>query len=78
MSTQVPMTTLATGEEGPGPTTLATGEETEYLDASILPLNQDPSTMATGEEGGTPSTMATGEEGGLSVQIALDNPFGLF
>ena len=77
MSIQVPMTTLATGEEGPGPTTLATGEE-GGLEASLQPLNQDPSTMATGEEGGTPSTMATGEEGGLSVSLALDNPFGLF
>ena len=44
--------TMATGEEGGGPTTMATGEETTA-----------PTTMATGEEGGGgPTTMATGEE----------------
>lgn len=46
-------TTMATGEEGGGPTTMATGEETVT----------GPTTMATGEEGGGgPTTMATGEE----------------
>ena len=32
LSQQLPTTTLATGEEGPGPTTLATGEERGYLE----------------------------------------------
>lgn len=46
-------TTMATGEEGGGPTTMATGEEAVT----------GPTTMATGEEGGGgPTTMATGEE----------------
>jgi hypothetical protein len=46
-------TTMATGEEGGGPSTMATGEE----DITA------PTTMATGEEGGGgPTTMATGEE----------------
>ena len=45
-------TTMATGEEGGGPTTMATGEEEITA----------PTTMATGEEGGGPTTMATGEE----------------
>ena len=45
-------TTMATGEEGGGPTTMATGEE----DITA------PTTMATGEEGPGPTTMATGEE----------------
>lgn len=45
-------TTLATGEEGGGPTTMATGEE----DVTA------PTTMAVGEEGPGPTTMAVGEE----------------
>src|SRR4029079_6895715 len=45
-------TTMATGEEGGGPTTMATGEE----DITA------PTTMAVGEEGGGPTTMATGEQ----------------
>ena len=53
-------TTMATGEEGGGPSTMATGEE----DITA------PTTMATGEEGGGPTTMATGEE----VSAAFGGP----
>lgn len=45
-------TTMATGEEGGGPTTMATGEEDVRA----------PTTMAVGEEGEGPTTMAVGEE----------------
>ncbi|MDB4950148.1 MAG: hypothetical protein JWM27_2797 [Gemmatimonadetes bacterium] len=76
------ITTLATGEEGPGPTTLATGEESLEpqvpIASSLEPLNQDPTTLATGEEGGGPTTLATGEEHGYLEAASLANPFGSF
>ena len=61
-------TTMATGEEGGGPTTMAVGEE----DVSA------PTTMATGEEGpDRPTTMATGEEE-TRTTIQRGSPFGSF
>jgi hypothetical protein len=56
-------TTMATGEEGGGPTTMATGEEDVTR----------PTTMATGEEGPGPTTMATGEE---ETRLATTLAFG--
>jgi hypothetical protein len=75
---QIPVTTLLTGEEGPGPTTLLTGEEHIALEASLEPLNQDPTTLATGEEGGGPTTLATGEEHSSLDIATLANPLGSF
>jgi hypothetical protein len=61
-------TTMATGEEGGGPTTMAVGEE----DITA------PTTMATGEEGGPgPTTMATGEEESIiatTLALGEENP----
>ena len=49
-TTPGPFSTLAIGEEGPGPTTLAVGEE-----------GSGPTTFAVGEEGPGPTTFAVGE-----------------
>lgn len=57
-------TTMATGEEGGGPTTMAVGEEEARL-ATTFAVGEEgptPTTMALGEEGPTPTTMALGEE----------------
>ncbi len=57
-------TTLAVGEEGPGPTTLALGEEG--------PL---PTTKRLGEEGPGPTTLALGEEGpGTTKRLGEEGP----
>ncbi len=75
-----PLTTLAVGEEGPGPTTLAVGEEsqpTTYMlgeeGSTTLAIGEEgPTTLRYGEEG--PTTDAIGEEGPTTQAIGEEGP----
>ncbi len=60
-------TTMTTGEEGPGPTTMAVGEEETRI----------ATTLAVGEEGFTLTTLALGEESG-GTTLLRNTPFGGF
>lgn len=76
-------TTMAVGEEGPGPgpTTMALGEEGPRPGPTTLAVGEEgprpgPTTLAVGEEGPRPTTFALGEEspGGSTLRLGEEGP----
>lgn len=84
--------TMATGEEGGGPTTMAVGEE-DITGPTTMAVGEETgggpttmavgeeetrmaTTMAVGEEGGGPTTMAVGEEGTGPTTMAVGEESG--
>ena len=71
-SARPPLTTLAVGEEGPGPTTLAVGEESQPT--TYMLGEEGPTTLAIGEEGPPMTTLRLGEEGATTLAIGEEGP----